>query len=176
MFSSSRREGNSVICNLSFVIAPKARFHIPYRIDFPVRSVQPQGTLMNKALSLTTLLLIAVLGLSQGCASWDASSTESLLSAAGFRTRTPSTPKQQALYNQLTPYKLERREKKGKVLHTYADKAKGIVYIGGESEYQQYKRLALQQQISQNQLQAAQINETASLSWGPDWGPWQIWW
>jgi hypothetical protein len=106
----------------------------------------------------------------------DASNTESLLSAAGFRSRTPSTPKQQALYSQLTPYKLERRTKNGKVLYTYADKQKGIVYIGGETEYQQYKRLALQQSIAQSQLEAAQINETASLGWGPDWGPWQVWW
>ena len=106
----------------------------------------------------------------------DASNTESLLSAAGFRTRTPSTPKQQALFSQMTPYKLERREKKGKVLYAYADKQKGIVYIGGEAEYQQYKRLALQQSIAQSQVEAAEINETASLNWGPDWGPWQVWW
>jgi len=127
-------------------------------------------------ISLTILLLIVALAGFEGCASMDATNTESLLSAAGFRSRTPSTPKQQALYAQLTPYKLERREKKGKILYTYADKNKGIVYIGGESEYQQYKRLAVQQSIAQSQLEAAQINETASLDWGPDWGPWQIWW
>jgi hypothetical protein len=132
----------------------------------------------NKPLftSLTILLLVVALAAFEGCASMDASSTESLLSAAGFRTRAPSTPKQQALYSQATPYKLERRTKKGKVLYTYADKQKGIVYIGGETEYQQYKRLAVQQSIAQNQLEAAEINETASLNWGPDWGPWQPWW
>jgi hypothetical protein len=119
--------------------------------------------------SLTILLIVVVLAGFEGCASMDASNTESLLSAAGFRTRTPSTPKQQALYSQLVPYKLERRMKNGKVLYTYADKQKGI-------EYQQYKRLALQQSIAQSQLEAAQINETASLNWGPDWGPWQVWW
>jgi hypothetical protein len=52
----------------------------------------------------------------EGCASLGASNAESLLSAACFRTRTPSTPKQRALYNQFTPYKLERRTKNGKVL------------------------------------------------------------
>jgi hypothetical protein len=92
---------------------------------------------------------------------------------------------------QLAPYKLERRTKNGKVLYTYADKQKGIVYIGGETEYQQYKRLAVQQSpqynyvedpadddgtITQSQLKAVEIRETASLNWGPDWGPWQIWW
>src|SRR4029077_8706402 len=135
-------------------------------------SIKPLST------SVTILLLVAVAAF-EGCASLTsllASDKESLLSAAGFRTRTPSTPKQQALYNQLAPYKLERRTKNGKVLYTYADKQKGIVYIGGETEYQQYKRLALQQSIAQSQLEAAQINETASLGWGPDWGPWEPWW
>jgi hypothetical protein len=127
-------------------------------------------------ISLTVLVLFVALAGFEGCASMGASNTASLLSAAGFRSRTPSTPKQQALYSQLAPYKLERRTKNGKVLYTYADKQKGIVYIGGEAEYQQYKRLALQQQVAQSQLEAAEINETASLNWGPDWGPWQVWW
>lgn len=125
---------------------------------------------------LTVLGLVAAMAGFPGCASMGASDTESLLSAAGFRTRTPSTPKQQALYSQMTPYKLERRQKKGKVLYTYADKQKGIVYVGGEAEYQKYKQLAIRQSIAQSQLEAAEINETASLSWGPDWGPWQVWW
>jgi hypothetical protein len=149
-------------------------------LTFPIRSVQPQRTPMKSikpiGTSLAILLLVVALAAFEGCASLDASNTESLLSAAGFRTRTPSTPKQQALYSQLAPYKLERRTKNGKVLYTYADKQKGIVYIGGEAEYQQYKRLALQQSIAQNQLEAAEINETASLNWGPDWGPWGVWW
>jgi hypothetical protein len=160
---------------VSFAVAGAIRC-----LTFPTGSVQPQQTLMNSmkplSISLTILLLVVALAGLEGCASMDASNTESLLSAAGFRTRTPSTPKQQALYSQLAAYKLERRMKNGKVLYTYADKQKGIAYIGGETEYQQYKRLALQQSIAESQLQAAEINETASLNWGPDWGPWQVWW
>jgi hypothetical protein len=30
--------------------------------------------------------------------------------------------------------------------------------------------------ITQSQLKAVEIKETASLNWGPDWRPWQIWW
>jgi hypothetical protein len=122
-----------------------------------------------------TLLLLAALA---GCASYDAQNKESLLVAAGFRTRTPTTAKQQAMFNGMTPYKLERRIRNGKVLYAYADKDKNVVYIGGENEYQKYKQLALQQSIAQDQLEAAQINEEASMydDFGPYWGPWNTWW
>jgi hypothetical protein len=131
------------------------------------------------AVPVLVLLLLAVF---DGCASWDASSQEALLSAAGFKTRTPSTPAQEAMFGRMTPYTVERRERNGKVLYAYADKGKQLLYIGGEPEYQRYKQLGLQKSISESQLQAAQINEEASLYnqwgpyWGPYWGPWEPWW
>jgi hypothetical protein len=150
-----------------------------------MNSIKPLST------SVTILLLLVAVATFEGCASLAASNKESFLSAAGFRTRTPSTPERQALYSQLAPYRLERRIKNGKVLYTYADKEKGIVYIDGETEYQQFKRLAVQESpqdndpedppdddgsITQSQLKAVEIKETASLNWGPDWRAWQIWW
>jgi hypothetical protein len=122
---------------------------------------------------LVMIMAAAAAGLA-GCASMEASNKESLLSAAGFRTRTPSTPAQVALYDRMTPYKVERRVSKGKVLYAFADKKNRVVYIGGEKEYQRYKQLGLQQSIAQNELEAAQINEEAAMGW--DWGPWGIWW
>jgi hypothetical protein len=125
------------------------------------------------------IILVAFAAMS-GCASMEAQNTESLLSAAGFRTRTPSTAAQQAMFNRMVPYKLERRVRNGKVLYAYADKRNNVVYIGGENEFQRFKQLGLQQSIAQNQLEAAQINEETSLyntlDWGPYWGPWNPWW
>jgi hypothetical protein len=123
---------------------------------------------------LLVMIMAAVAAGLAGCASMEASNKESLLSAAGFRTRTPSTPAQVALYDRMTPYKVERRVIKGKVLYAFADKKNRVVYIGGEKEYQRYKQLGLQQSIAQNELEAAQINEEAAMGW--DWGPWGIWW
>jgi hypothetical protein len=81
------------------------------------------------------------------------------------------------MFARLTPYKVERRERNGKVLYTYADTQRHLVYIGGEPEYQKYKQLGLQQEIADERLQAAQINEDAALyNWGPYWGPWNTWW
>jgi hypothetical protein len=134
---------------------------------------------MNKRNPLRTYCLLVMImaaaaaGLA-GCASMEASNKESLLIAAGFRTRTPSTPAQVALYDRMTPYKVERRVSKGKVLYAFADKKNRVVYIGGEKEYQRYKQLGLQQSIAQNELEAAQINEEAAMGW--DWGPWGLWW
>ena len=44
----------------------------------------------------------------------------------------PSTQEQWAMYNQMTPYKLERNTFNGKTLYTYADKQNGVVSISEE--------------------------------------------
>jgi hypothetical protein len=54
-----------------------------------------------------------------------------------------------------TPYKLERNTFEGKALYTYADKQKGVAYIGGDKAYQRYKPLAAQQSIEQKELEAS---------------------
>jgi hypothetical protein len=90
-----------------------------------------------------------------GCASTQVQNKESLLSAAGFRTRTPSTQAQWAMYNRMTPYKLERNTVNGKALYTYADKQKGVCYIGGDKAYQRYRQLALQQSIAEKEVEAS---------------------
>ena len=51
------------------------------------------------------------------------------------------------MYNQMTPYKLERNTFKGKALYSYADKQKGVAYIGGDKAYQRDKQLAAQQYL-----------------------------
>ena len=86
-----------------------------------------------------------LLALALGCASYEVRIKESLLSQAGFQTQTPSTQAQWAMYNQMTPYKLERNTIHGKTLYSYADKRKGIVYIGGNQAYERYKQLLIQQ-------------------------------
>ncbi|MBV9642967.1 MAG: hypothetical protein JO334_05290 [Verrucomicrobia bacterium] len=134
------------------------------------------NSFFNAPVAAITIFILATLA---GCASYNAQNKESLLIAAGFRTRTPATAKQQAMFNRMVPYQVERRVRNGKVLYTYADKDKNVVYIGGENEYQKYKQLAVQQSIAQDQLAAAQINEEASMydsEWGPYWGPWNTWW
>jgi hypothetical protein len=118
---------------------------------------------MNKRRSLgiylSLLLIFAVVAGFSGCAGTQVQNKESLLSAAGFQKRIPSTQEQRAMYNRMTPYKLERNTIKGNALYTYADKRKGLFYVGGDKAYQRYRQLALQQSISQNEIEAAYSNQ-----------------
>src|SRR4051794_3053592 len=103
------------------------------------------------AFYLTLLAIITVLGFA-GCASEKAHNKESLLSAAGFRTLTPSTPQQQSVYASMPPNKVQRMEQNGKVTYAYVDKKAGVVYVGGENEYQRYKQLGQQQKLANEEM------------------------
>jgi hypothetical protein len=112
-----------------------------------------------------------------GCAAMerqDARKTESVLSAAGFQMRPADTPDRLAHLKTLTPLKLVPHMKDGRLLYAYADpKNCRCLFVGDEAAYQRYHQLALQQQIAQEQLMTAQMNETAAMNWGL-WGP--LWW
>jgi hypothetical protein len=112
-----------------------------------------------------------------GCASMGSANTTSLLTAAGFRARTPQTPQQQQIYAALPPYQVERATVPGKgVFYVYKDEKAGLAYIGREAEYQQYQRLAIQQQIAQDQIMAAEMERAAAWQWYGAWGPRAFWW
>jgi hypothetical protein len=111
-----------------------------------------------------------------GCASVGSSNTESLLTAAGFRVKTPQTPKQQQIYAALPPYQVERATVKGQVFYVYKDEKAGVAYVGREQEYQRYQQLAIQQQIAQNQIMAAEMEQQAALDWYGGFAVRRMWW
>jgi hypothetical protein len=110
------------------------------------------------------------------CAGVDSGNTTSLLSAAGFRPRTPQTPKQQQIYAALPPYQVERAHIKGKTFYVYKDEKAGVAYVGREAEYQRYHQLALQQQIAENYYMAAEMDRASAWGWYGAWGPAGVWW
>ena len=111
-----------------------------------------------------------------GCAEMGSANTTSLLSAAGFRARTPQTPKQQQIYAALPPYQVERATVNGHVFYVYKDEKAGVTYIGREQEYQNYQQLAIQQQIAQNYYNAVAMDRAAAYGWYGAWGPRAFWW
>ncbi|MES2661158.1 MAG: hypothetical protein V4689_21230 [Verrucomicrobiota bacterium] len=108
--------------------------------------------------------MIAAIGLA-GCASVGSSNTKSLLVAAGFREKTPETAKQKELYAAAESYKLLRITAEGKNLYAYKDEKNGTALIGNESNYQQYEKLAVQQQIAAQEYQAAVMRRDAAYGW-----------
>ena len=127
--------------------------------------------------NVTLIFAAAVIALFvAGCAEMESANTTSLLSAAGFRARTPQTPKQQQIYAALPPYQVERATVNGHVFYVYKDEKAGVAYIGREQEYQNYQQLAIQQQIAQNYYNAVAMDRAAAYGWYGAWGPRAFWW
>ena len=104
-------------------------------------------------------LIVAVCGLIgfAGCASMQAASRESLLNSAGFQERTPTTEKQKAAYQALPAYHLHQLTLKGRTMYAYKDEKAGVVYLGSQAEYAQYRQLAAKAKLKEEQFTATQI-------------------
>jgi hypothetical protein len=132
---------------------------------------KPNWTILTIFAAAAAALLVT------GCAETESANTTSLLTAAGFRARTPQTPRQQQIYAALPPYKVERATVPGKgVFYVYKDEKAGLAYVGREQEYQRYQQLAIQQQIAQNYYMAAEMDRAAAWGWYGAWGPRAFWW
>jgi len=92
--------------------------------------------LLNRVAGLAVLAAL-LLG---ACAAMnpEAARTRGLLTAAGFHTVKPETPEQRGIFSQMPDYTLEGGIISGKQLYSYKDPAKDAVYVGGETEFQQY--------------------------------------
>ena len=140
----------------------------------PIRLMKTQQSQLNVILIFAAAVIALLVA---GCAEVGSGNTTSLLTAAGFRARTPQTPRQQQIYAALPPYQVERATVKGHVFYVYKDEKAGVAYIGREPEYQRYHELAVQQQIAQNYYMAAEMDRAAAFGWYGAWGgPGALWW
>ena len=78
-----------------------------------------------------------------GCAAWSGNSTtEQLLSAAGFRIYPPKDAEEEAYLKTLPQRQLLSARGAAKPTFLYADDgACDCIYVGGEAEYARYKEL-----------------------------------
>jgi predicted MarR family transcription regulator len=134
---------------------------------------------MNNSPSIKVRLLkgfsIAILsGFLISCAAikaQNAEDKEQLLAAAGFKMQLADTPEKLAHLKTLTQQKIVTHEKDGKNYYVYADATTcQCLYIGQDSNYQNFQQLQLQKNIAQEQQMSAEMNENASMNWGM-WGP-----
>lgn len=119
------------------------------------------------------LLLTIAAALLTGCAAIERAernSTEQLLAAAGFRILPANTPQRQASLGELKPYTIHRQIRGNYVYYIYPDTNNNFAYIGDQAAYSRYQNLVVQQQISDQNMMAAQM---ASMP-GP-WGGWGYW-
>lgn len=107
-----------------------------------------------------------------GCAAIEKAergSTEQMLAAAGFNVVPANTPDRQASLAQLKPYVISRQFRGGQPLYVYPDAEGNFAYIGDQAAYNRYQNLMVQQQISDQNLMAAQMASMPG-AWG--WGYW----
>ena len=124
-------------------------------------------------LTIKGLAILALLTLAVGCAS-ELQSKENLAIAAGFKTITPTKPDQIARLKSLPADKVTRVTHKGKTYYVLPDVANNVAYVGGPTQYQSYQQLRLARNISNQNLEAAAMNEDASMNWD-GWGGWGAW-
>jgi len=109
-----------------------------------------------------------------GCAAIEQaqrSSTERLLSAAGFVPTPVNTEARQRSLASLTPYKIERKLRSGEFYYLYAVPEQNLVYFGTQAAYGKYQELLIQQEIANANLSAAQMNMSTTQQWN-DWACW----
>ena len=123
--------------------------------------------------TLTTLKFFIVIALgvfAVSCAS-DTQEKQNLAIAAGFKVVTPKTAEHQTLLAQLPPDKVTPVNYKGKTYYVLPDAKNNQAYVGGAEQYQAYQQLRLANKLSNQNLEAAQMNQMATMNWGA-WGGW----
>jgi len=126
---------------------------------------------MKHVFSVRNLLAIALLALGVGCSSMQTQSKENLLIAAGFQVITPKTAAHQQKLQTLPPGKVTLVQKGGKTYYVFPDAAHNQAYVGGPTQYQAYQQLRLVNKLENKNLEAAELNQDASMDWGM-WGGW----
>jgi hypothetical protein len=124
---------------------------------------------------LTILLLGITLDSFAGSATLSNSRIESLLSAAGFQIHPGPDAQWQLWHIRASPNTLERHIENGEVVYTYADRRAGFLYLAGQPEYQQYKRLVRGITIAEKKLQTSEALEKPWRDWNWTWRPWELW-
>lgn len=130
---------------------------------------------MMRARWLSTLVLAAVGAMAvSGCTYFrkqEADQAEATLAAAGFKVKPADTAKREAALAMFPVRKITSRVRDGQLTYFYADPDFcKCLYYGNAQAYSRYQQLAIQRQIAQEQIEAAEMNEDAAMDWGM-WGP-----
>ena len=128
---------------------------------------------MSKNHTLTAALLGATLLLS-ACSAIrrdEAQRAEDLMVVAGCKVMRADEPAETAKLQAMKPaLRVVPRRKDGVIVYTYADPYNCMcVYVCTQDNYAEYRELALEKQIAEDKVQAAEANEAASMDMGWYW-------
>jgi hypothetical protein len=118
---------------------------------------------------LSRIGILALLFLTLSCTGEQTQNKENLLIAAGFKVIVPKTATQQQKLKALPADKVTLVQKDGKTYYVFPDAANNQAYVGGPNQYQTYKQLRLENKLANDNLEAAEMNQDASMEWG-SWG------
>jgi hypothetical protein len=104
---------------------------------------------------------------------------EQMLAAAGFLEKPASTPERQTRLAALPPFKILSQEIKAggveSVGYVYADpQFCHCIFVGDPGAYQRYQRMAYQQKVAAERIEAQEMREENAMDWGM-WGPYDYW-
>ena len=122
-------------------------------------------------LRVSSALAISIFAI--GCTNAQAQK-ENLLVTAGFHNVLATTPQQKTLLAGLPPNQISTVQKDGRTWFVFPNQAAGSALVGTQAQYTQYRQLAFAQKISDQNLQAAQLNSMPPVGWGAwggGWGP-----
>lgn len=109
-----------------------------------------------------------------GCAASNALNNDNLAIASGFKVITPVKPDQQAILAKLPKDKVSPVNYKGTTYYVLPDSMNNLAYVGGPAQYQAYQQMRVAKQLSNENLEAAQMNQLNEMN-QMDWGAWSGW-
>jgi len=132
---------------------------------------------MKKLLTLTSIVTaMVILALITACQTTGTSQSavaqkEALLTQAGFKSKTVTTPKQQQQVSQLAVDRVSAVKYQGKVYYVFPTGNKSQILVGTQAQFNAYKRSLQAQQASQAQASqtAQQQQQQQMLQGSPVW-------
>jgi len=124
---------------------------------------------MNQLLTtLKSLAAIALLALAAGCATGNPANDDIAI-AAGFKILTPVKAEQVASVGKLPKNKITPVNYRGTTYFVMPDSSNGMVLVGNSAQYAVYQQMRMQKQLSNENLEAAEMEQMNSMDWGA-WG------
>ena len=102
----------------------------------------------------------------------EAADTESVLAAAGFKPLPADTTERANALQAMKPLQLQPVSRDGRTFYVYPDPYHcNCLWVGGAKALQEYRRLRLDQQINEENLESAEAKENAATMQLEPWGP-----